>query len=256
MHAAVALSKIVRRDLAALPKQDAPSVRRLRRRHSKALERESPEVVLEFVRLLLRDASWAERVVAWETLARHRFAFAHVDDQLAEEMAEGLSDWGSVDLYAVTVLGRAWRDGRISDSLLSSWMRSTDRWRRRLALVATIPLNSRSRGGGGDVRRTLRVCRALVADRDDMVVKAMSWALRELAKRAPTDVNRFLQQERDRLARTLQEQPGTLASYRWKVQRLKADLQPRRAQRIVHHEGHDGTTFPTTTARRTRPVLC
>ncbi|HEY7445936.1 MAG TPA: DNA alkylation repair protein [Vicinamibacterales bacterium] len=119
VHAAVALSKIVRRDLAALPKQDAPSVRRLRRRHSKALERESPEVVLEFVRLLLRDASWAERVVAWETLARHRFAFAHVDDQLAEEMAEGLSDWGSVDLYAVTVLGRAWRDGRISDSLLS-----------------------------------------------------------------------------------------------------------------------------------------
>ncbi|HEY7446606.1 MAG TPA: DNA alkylation repair protein [Vicinamibacterales bacterium] len=200
MHDAVELSKVVRRDLARLPKQDATSVRMVRRRHARALERESPEVVLEFVRLLLKNAGWAERVVAWEILASNPLAVAHVDDQLAEEMAEGLSDWGSVDLYAVTVLGRAWRDGQVRDSLISAWARSADRWRRRLALVATVPLNSRARGGDGDVRRTLRVCRVLVADRDDMVVKAMSWALRELAKRAPIDVARFLRREEDRLA--------------------------------------------------------
>jgi 3-methyladenine DNA glycosylase AlkD len=33
------------------------------------------------------------------------------------------------------------------------------------------------------VSPTLEVCRALIDDRDDMVVKALSWALRELANR-------------------------------------------------------------------------
>jgi 3-methyladenine DNA glycosylase AlkD len=115
-------------------------------------------------------------------------------------MAEGLSDWGSVDLLAVTVIGQAWREGAVSDAKIHAWARSTDRWRRRLALVATVPLNIRARGGHGDVRRTLRVCRTLRDDRDDMVVKAMSWALRELAKRNPTAVMGFLSRDTERLA--------------------------------------------------------
>jgi len=40
----------------------------------------------------------------------------------------------------------------------------------------------------------------LIADRDDMVVKAMAWALRELAKRDPAAVTRFLKEEGDNLA--------------------------------------------------------
>lgn len=172
----------------------------IRRRYSEALKAESSEVVLRFVRALLSSAGWAERVVAWETLASHQAAVDLLDDQLVEEMAGGLSDWGSVDLFGVTVLGQAWRQGRVTDAKILSWTRSPDRWRRRLALVATVPLNSRARGGRGDGRRTLRVCRALLADRDDIVVKAMSWALRELAKRAPTVVADFIRDEEDRLA--------------------------------------------------------
>jgi 3-methyladenine DNA glycosylase AlkD len=200
MNAPLELTKAVRRDLEALPRRDAPSVRVVRRRYSKALQGQSPNLVLRFARSLLKGAGWAERVVACETLASHPAALGLLDDQLVEELAEGLSDWGSVDLFAVTVLGQAWREGRVTDSKISSWTRSPDRWRRRLALVATVPLNSRARGGRGDVRRTLRVCRALLKDRDDMVVKAMSWALRELAKRHPRAVSRFVRDEEDRLA--------------------------------------------------------
>ena len=46
----------------------------------------------------------------------------------------------------------------------------------------------------------------LVHDRDDMVVKAMSWALRALAVRDPKAVERFLAQNREALApRVLRE---------------------------------------------------
>lgn len=53
-------------------------------------------------------------------------------------------------------------------------------------------MNSRARGGTGDAERTPRLCRELLADREPLVIKALSWALRELAKRDPASVRRFL----------------------------------------------------------------
>jgi len=200
MKAWLNLAEEVRRDLASLPRIDTPSVRSLRRRYSKALDDESPRIVLRFVMSLLDGAGWAERVVSWEVLAGHERAFGLLNDRLVEKMAHGLSDWGSVDLFGVTVLGPAWRAGLVTESKILAWGRSQDRWRRRLALVATVPLNSRARGGTGDARKTLRVCRLLLGDSDDMVVKAMSWSLRELAKQDPKVVEALILKEQDRLS--------------------------------------------------------
>jgi 3-methyladenine DNA glycosylase AlkD len=63
-----------------------------------------------------------------------------------------------------------------------------------------VPLNLRSRGGTGDTGRTLDICRQLVADGDDMVVKALSWALRELVVWNPEAVRRFLDTHHEVLA--------------------------------------------------------
>ena len=196
----LSLAEEVRRDLASLPRIDTPSVRSVRCRYSRVLANESPRIVLRFVMSLLAGGGWAERVVSWEVLAAHERAFGLLNDRLVEEMAHGLADWGSVDLFGVTVLGPAWRAGLVTDSKILAWGRSQDRWRRRLALVATVPLNARARGGTGNARKTLRVCRVLLGDSDDMVVKAMSWSLRELAKQDPKVVEAFLLKEEDRLS--------------------------------------------------------
>jgi DNA alkylation repair enzyme len=108
-----------------------------------------------------------------------------------------------VDCFGCFVAGVAWRLSRICDKEIARLASSQDRWQRRAALVATIPLNARSRGAtsaGGDARRTLAVCTRLLDDRDDMVIKAMSWALRELAKRDPRAVRAFLARHGERLA--------------------------------------------------------
>ncbi|HLF02206.1 MAG TPA: DNA alkylation repair protein, partial [Anaerolineales bacterium] len=94
----------------------------------------------------------------------------------------------------------AWREGQISDSVIYGWAKSKNRWWRRAALVSTIGLNNKARGGTGDTPRTLAVCALLVSDRDDMVVKAMSWALRELAKRDPKAVRKFITEHQYELA--------------------------------------------------------
>lgn len=88
-------------------------MRALRRRYSRVLADESPATVLRFVRSLLDGAGWAERVISFEVLAAHERAFRRLNDRLVETMAHGLLDWGSVDLFGVTVVGQAWRPRRL-----------------------------------------------------------------------------------------------------------------------------------------------
>jgi 3-methyladenine DNA glycosylase AlkD len=194
------LSKAVQQELASLPRLDTPSVRQIRQRYSRILRNEPGRFVYSFVLSLLNAGDWPARVVAWEVLATHPGAFGFLNDGEVEKMANGLNDWGSTDLFGVTVVGQAWREGLVSDKKIRSWTKSADRWRRRLALVATVPLNSKARAGRGDARRTLEVCRMLLEDRDAMVVKALSWALRELGKQDPAVVQEFIELHEDRIA--------------------------------------------------------
>lgn len=197
---AVRIVAAIRRDLRQLSRPTVLSVRAIRRQCAQALAHESPKATLALAEALLEDASWPARLVACELIAGRRDVMRLVTGTMVERWAAGLDDWGSVDMFGVTLAGVAWREGRLPDARVMTWARSPDRWRRRLALVATVPLNSRARGGSGDSRRTLTVCRVLSDDRDDMVVKALSWALRELAQREPARVERFIREEQVRLA--------------------------------------------------------
>ena len=50
------------------------------------------------------------------------------------------------------------------------------------------------------------ICDLLIDDRDDMVVKALSWALRALATRKPEAVRKYLAKHKKKLAaRVLRE---------------------------------------------------
>jgi 3-methyladenine DNA glycosylase AlkD len=152
----------------------------------------------------------------------HTLATAAKDEQLAFEMFRAskaavltltpveiesllahLHDWNSTDCFGSFVSGVAWREGVLSDTKIKAWTRSEMRWTRRAALVSTVPLNQNARGSKapkGEAVKTLSVCAMLVDDRDDMVVKAMSWALRVLAAKDGPAVVDFLERHKDRLA--------------------------------------------------------
>ena len=59
-------------------------------------------------------------------------------------------------------------------------------------MVSTVALNTKSKGGTGDTERTLEICQALVEDKEIMVQKALSWALRELLPWDRSAVEGFL----------------------------------------------------------------
>jgi len=66
--------------------------------------------------------------------------------------------------------------------------------------VSTVALNVRSKGGKGDVPRTITICEMLADDSDEMVVKALSWALRELVAHDKDVVGQFLAKHDEVLA--------------------------------------------------------
>jgi 3-methyladenine DNA glycosylase AlkD len=178
---------------------NTPSLRVFRQSMSQTLATAKPAFVLAVADSLVKRGRWPDRFIAYEVVARHRTAFAALDEARVTRWSRGLADWGTVDLFCCTLGGKAWREGILSDTLVEAWSHSPDRWQRRLALVCTVPLNSKA-NGSGDAVRTLRICEALVDDRDPMVVKALSWALRALGKRNALAVRRFLTQHNDRLA--------------------------------------------------------
>jgi 3-methyladenine DNA glycosylase AlkD len=185
-------------EISALPIRNTPSVRAIRRKYSRKLKQANPEFILDLAGELLEN--YGCRWVAHELIQHHRAAFQNVGEAELEGFGQGINSWWSVDSFARTLAGPAWLSGQVSDELIHKWARSRDRWWRRAALVSTVALNVRSHGGRGDVPRTLEVCRLLVDDHDDMVVKAMSWALRELVVHDPDAVREFLSEHEDVLA--------------------------------------------------------
>ena len=172
-------------------------LREVRREFTHRLKDAAPHVVLELADLLIDVPQTAYRFIAYELIHHHPAALSHLNAWQLEQLGRGIASWGAVDCFAVYLSGPVWRDRRIPNSLIHGWARSADRWWRRAALVSTVPLNSKSQGGAGDTYRTLQVCRLLEPDRDPMVTKAMSWALRELAKRDPRAVRDYLAARKD-----------------------------------------------------------
>jgi 3-methyladenine DNA glycosylase AlkD len=185
-------------EIRALPLQNTPSVRAIRRKYSRMLKEADAKLVLDLARELVHNHRY--RGVPYELIEHHKTAYRGLGEAELEDLGQGIDSWWSVDSFARTLAGPAWRDGLVPDELIHKWARSDDRWWRRAALVSTVALNVRSRGGKGDVPRTLEVCRMLVDDHDDTVVKAMSWALRELVVHDPQAVREFLAEYDDVLA--------------------------------------------------------
>lgn len=185
-------------EIQALAVRNTPNVRAVRRNYSRLLKAADPEIVLAVARELL--GRYGQRWVAYELIEAHRPTFQSLRAAELEELGQGIDSWSTVDAFGRTLSGPAWRDGQVAEEVIHRYAHSGDRWWRRAALVSTVALNVRSRGGAGDVPRTLATCRLLVDDRDDMVVKALSWALRELVIHDPGAVEDFLDEHDDRLA--------------------------------------------------------
>lgn len=124
-------------------------------------------------------------------------------DSLSKEQIYDLQcrtdNWVLVDHFGALIVGYAWREGILSTEDVKAFYRSDNVWSRRIAITATISLNQKARGGEGDAVRTLEICEEAVDDHEDMVVKALSWALRVISQRDRDAVISFIETYKNRL---------------------------------------------------------
>jgi 3-methyladenine DNA glycosylase AlkD len=200
----IRLAKEIHSRLDLLTVPNTAAVRAIRREFSARIASAAPESVVQLALHLLDQNSDLLRFFSYELVGRHKAALEQLTTGDLLKLGKGLNSWSSVDCFAMYLSGPLWAHGRVPDRTIATWARSKDRWWRRTALVSTVALSRR--GDSDDLRRVAQICALLAADRDDMVVKALSWALREIAKKNPKVVRTFLIEHRHNLgARVIRE---------------------------------------------------
>ena len=184
---------------AELPNPTVPSARMLRQQMSRELRTEPAPFVIGVAFRLISTVA-VPKWFTYELLNKHPEALARLTPAQVQMLGQGMASWGEVDAFACYIAGPAWRQDCVGTADIRRWAESPDPWWRRAALVSTVPLNNTARGGSSDADRTLLVCDLLKNDRDEMVVKALSWALRELAKKQPRTVEMYLKTQEGQLA--------------------------------------------------------
>jgi 3-methyladenine DNA glycosylase AlkD len=212
----------IAKEIAALPRRDTPSMRAVRRTWSQVLKSAPGDEVLAIAKAVEGGMAQTGKWVGYELIRFHPAAFAAIAEADVADFASRLASWYAVDAFGTILAGPLWARGRLSDDVVDRWSMSEDRWLRRSALVATVGLNARASGGAGDSVRTLAICRRLAPDRDDMVEKAMSWALRFLSQRDRPSVEGFMIEMDGKLAARVVREVGNKLATGLKTPRRRA----------------------------------
>jgi 3-methyladenine DNA glycosylase AlkD len=143
---------------------------------------------------LWREPVWDLKIVAGRILARKAIepdteVWSFVTERLIDldgwALADNLASVGSRCLIA--------DPGRLD--AIEAWIESPHLWTRRAALVFTLPWTREKR----DPERMLGWAAQLAEDRQWFIQKAVGWWLRELSKRDPKRVRRFLREYGEKL---------------------------------------------------------
>ncbi len=107
-----------------------------------------------------------------------------------------INNWDLVDVSAHKILGDWFLDKRTA--ILGRLAASKNIWERRIAVLACFP-----RIAHNDFRLALALAEKLLADKHDLMHKAVGWMLRELGKKSIADLRRFLDAYASTMPRTM-----------------------------------------------------
>jgi 3-methyladenine DNA glycosylase AlkD len=193
----VRLLSEIRSRINQLSTPNTATVRAIRKEFSRKIASASPEQVIQLA-LRLLDENANLPFFSYALVSNHKVASDQLTIDTLMKLGRDLNSWSSVDSFAMILSGPMWARGNLPDKTIATWARSEDLWWRRTALVSTVALSRR--GEPNDLLRAEKICALLATDKDDMVVKALSWALREVAKKHPNEAADFLAKYKQVLA--------------------------------------------------------
>ena len=177
-----------------------PHLREIARAWQRAHKDVTREDLMALVEALWDGKSREERLLVVYLLERYKRWIPDLTWAHFERWRRDLDNWEVADGLSLWVLGR-WLLANPEDRLAHLWdlIADEDVWSRRLALVATTWLN-RGRKDIGFLVLTLKLVDRVKEERDPMITKAVSWALRGMVKTHADRVAAYLEDNRDVLA--------------------------------------------------------
>lgn len=165
----------------------------------RAIVKQAADTPLETAVALLRSELHEARLLALLLMVTR---FENGDPQTQKQTfdtylahAAFINNWDLVDLSAPNIVGSHLRNRPRGP--LYALAKSKTLWERRIAIVATFALIRNN-----DFVATLKIARALLNDKQDLIHKATGWMLREVGKRDQTTLETFLRNYLPKMPRT------------------------------------------------------
>ncbi len=219
----------------------------LRAAEMHGLAKEYRALALDEIRVLLQSAIHEDRMLALLILVRQR---PKADESTRKSVYElylantrYINNWDLVDASAREIVGGYLADK--SREPLDRLAASPSLWERRISIIATHYFIRQQ-----DFADTIRIAERLLADREDLIHKAVGWMLREVGKKHQPTLEGFLRRHGKVMPRTHaplcdRAVPGRIAARlsRWNGLRLKRSELDYLAARLLAPE-----------VRRVRPL--
>jgi 3-methyladenine DNA glycosylase AlkD len=170
------------------------------------------ETIFDLCEDLLESRDGRERAVAfqWAFQARkyyHTGDFARFERWL-DQYVDG---WGSCDDFCTHAFGDLIFKFPAHIRTVKTWPNSKNRWFRRGAAVVMIYGIRREHR----FKDAFEIADLLLMDEEDLVQKGYGWMLKEISKKDPQPVFKFVMQRKDRIPRT---------ALRYAIEKLEPDL--------------------------------
>ena len=164
------------------------------------LAKEYEDITMKQVKALLKSSIHEERLLALLILIRK---YVKGDESARKRIYEVyikntqfINNWDLVDVTAEHIVGAFLRDK--DRSPLYRLSRSKNLWERRISIMASFHFIKHN-----EFSDTLKISKILLADREDLIHKAVGWMLREVGKRHMTTEERFLKDHYRKMPRTM-----------------------------------------------------
>lgn len=169
---------------------------------SKAFAKKYQDLLLADIRKLLESKYHEERWIGSGILG---IQFKKADDKTKTKLykfylanTKCFNNWDLVDSSAHKIVGQYLLIHPNKVQILNKLANSKMLWERRIAVIATFAFIANN-----SFTKSLKIAQVLLADKEDLIHKAVGWMLREIGKRDLATEEKFLQKYYRTMPRTM-----------------------------------------------------
>jgi len=174
-----------------------PKIRRIAKEFRAGNRKTSKDALWDLCRTLWAGDFHEERALAIFLLDEYHALLDYADMPLLEGMLRESVNWDQVDEISVHLVGPVLERDQRALEYLRQWRRDESFWMRRASLLSQLILFRR---GKGDRALFYSLAREMMEEKEFFIRKAIGWVLREIARRDPEEVFRFVAENRPRMS--------------------------------------------------------